>query len=319
MSVEKAAQTNENNAECALPKDVVTIESSQTKIKNEDDAIKTIEKVDGKQQLVVESNEKHSKELLEKQLKILSQFPEITRAFLFNLVGLPDKEFEQYAGHFFKVIENNRKTSWAIRGAIAFECRKRNESLKSKGGRGSKGKGMTVMLEEVAASVGVSSSTLRDDETIYTAFVEDRLPFELPDDDRNEKRIELIKGLKLNRCFYYRSLVVKEKKDEAIKWAEKRLYETAGEYTESEFIRDLAKWKLSSAVEDIDPEAVVSADTTEIKTEAEKTPFSCELPSELIKFLNKLAGDWGVLVDEALSRLLENHQKLAYPQRGGKI
>lgn len=131
--------------------------------------------------------------------------------------------------------------------------------------------------------------------------------------------MELIKGLKLNRCFYYRSLAVKEKKDEAIKWAEKRLHETAGEYTEAEFMQDLAKWKLPSAVEGADPEIVVSAETPEIKIEAEKTPFSCELPSELIKFLNKLASDWGVLVDEALSRLLENHQKLAYPQRGGKI
>ena len=31
LSVEKAAQISENNAECALPKDVVTIQSNENK------------------------------------------------------------------------------------------------------------------------------------------------------------------------------------------------------------------------------------------------------------------------------------------------
>lgn len=215
------------------------------------------------------------------------------------------------------------RTAWIYRGAIGHECRKRNEAIKSKGGKGSKGKGFAVELEKVAA-VGISSSSLNDEIRIYEAFVEDMIKLDADDETRQSKRDELIEGINLPRCFYFRALKAPEKRFEAIELARTKLSETGGEYTEAEYRQDVEKL---ITIESDDAPLENETETNPVDTAAEeyeKVEFTCCLDRKWRDYIQDLARKWEVSIivierSTDLSRMMKHITIWISPPIGSQV
>lgn len=272
----------------------------------------------------INSDKKIRKQELNRLLKIMSQVPVITRDFFILLKKssdeklFNDEEFRYYAAHGFRSYQKIIKTAWICRGAIAFECRERNWHLKSKGGRGSKGAGLAAEIEKVAAALGIASSTLNDDVSIYIAFVEDLVPVDVDEEARQSKRSELMEGINLERYFYLRALPAREQQYEAVEMARRKLYETGGEYTEAEFIKDVNRLrhpKTSDEQNENGDQTMPGDFVVEKINEDAKIEFTCQVNSKLFDYLQEIAGKWKVSIGQGIEFLIESHFRSSNPTR----
>ncbi len=304
MSVDKAAQTNENNAECASPKDVVSIQSEK---KIQIGAIEAPEKPKvGAKKQKADLTKQNLKKKIQSYIEMLAEIPSTYRDFLMLVNELDDKDFALYSILAFKALEKDKKAIWKTQAVIAHDFHERNNIFKSKGGRNSKGQGIGAEFETECARMGVSSSTLKDLRRVYIIFVV-ATTFAIPDEkERREKQMDILDRMTLNRCFYIRACAASDP-FKAIEMAEEKLIETGGEYTEAEFIRDIKIQRDASAGRSILTETPPS-------DLSEKRQFSCELKEKSILYLSRQSSKWTKSVGDTLDYILDIHSKLTDPK-----
>ncbi len=304
LSVEKAAQTNENNAKCASPKDVVSIQSEK---KIQIGAIEAPEKPKvGAKKKKADLTKQNLKKKIQSYIEILAEIPSIYRDFLMLVNELDAEDFALYSIQAFKALEKDKKAIWKTQAVIAYDFHERNSIFKSKGGRNSKGQGIGAEFEKECAKIGVSSATLRDFRRVFITFVVDTT-FAIPDEkERREKQMDILDGMNLRQCFYVRACAADDP-FKAIKMAEEKLLITGAEYTEAEFIRDIKLQSGTSAGKAI-------LDESSPTDASEKQEFSCQLNKKSIVYLGRQSAKWTKSVGEALDYILDMHSRLTDPR-----
>ena len=236
--------------------------------------------------------------------QIFTCIPAACRNFLLELPNLNDDDFAICAVEVFKELQGAKEVIWKVQAAIAYDIYEKNESKKSKGGRGSKGEGIGIIFERECAFLGLSSATMRDYRRIYANFVINPTLDESSPKLRRKMQMDILEDLNLERFFYIRALSAANPL-EAIKHAKKRIEETGGQYTEKEFMNEINLSKNSAR-----PARPAPPDTPKPDGEV----FSCILSKIYFAYLKRLALKWNKSLAETLEHLLRTHDEMTNPQ-----
>lgn len=310
---EKATQATTRNVKSASPKEV---RGNQPQNKAEKITLEA-HCATVKAQLEVDGTGSEVKKRLELLIKILSQTPEAYRGFLMALPGLEPEDFELYSLELFKALELNKETVWKVQSAIAYDIYERSEIFKSKGGCGSKGRGLGIRFEEECIKLGLSSATMQDYRRIYTIFVVEPTLEELDANNRRERQMDILESLRLKRFFYFRACSAPDPY-KAIKMAERRLNKNWGEYTEKQFIQDIKRQKENLGRNSGSKIAQSGGGETNgsiaEETVSEQKEFTCSVKNSSYNYLKKQSVNWRMPVGMVLDHLVESCRKFTDPK-----